>query len=150
MIKKTLLYFCVLLSCIALITSCKRQTADQKKSNYIDKLSGEWLEVSPAHQRRLIFMDDGKFAMFIGEGNNYTIKISGNYTVKGDSLKAKAIEQLEKQEDKSTIKTELNNIVFERATYKFKDGQLIINYITYPADAPIETILTLKRVLRPG
>lgn len=150
MIKKTLLYFCILLS-IVLITSCKRQSAGQEKSNYIDKLSGEWTEVSPVHKRRLIFTDDGKFAMFIGEGNNYTIKISGNYSVEGDSLKAKAIEQLEKQDDKSTIKTELNNLLFDRATYKFKDGQLlIIKYITYPADAPIEAILTLKRVVRPG
>ena len=150
MIKKTLIYLCVVLSCITLITSCKKQTPRQEKPASNDKLEGEWMEGSEEHQRRLIFTNDGKFAMFIGAGKNYAIKITGNYSVNGDSLKAQAIEQLEKQEDTAIIRTELNKILFEQATFEIKDGQLTIKYITYPADAPVETSLTLKRVLRPG
>lgn len=150
MIKKTLLYCGLVLSCGVLLISCAKKKSKAEKQSENNTLEGQWLEASTENQRRLVFMADGKFVMFMGEGKNYSIKISGNYTKKGDSLKVHVFEQLEKQDNKDVVKTELNSELFERAIYSVKDAELIIKYITYPADAPVETELKLKRVLSPG
>jgi len=150
MIKKTLLYCYVLLTIGTIHTSCKRPQAKQEPANHTPTLSGEWIQVSPTHPRRLIFMDNGKFAMFIGQDKHYTLQISGTYATRRDSLKTKATEQLEKKDDKTTVKTELDNVLFENATYHLKDDKLFLKYTTYPADAPVETNIVWQRVLPRG
>lgn len=150
MIKKTLLYCGLVLSCGVLLISCAKKKPQEERHNENNTLEGQWLEASTTHQRRLVFTADGKFTMFIGEGKEYSIKINGNFVQKGDSLKVQVLEQFEKQDDKELVRTELNNELFERAVYSVKDSELTIKYISYPADAPVETALKLKRVLPPG
>jgi len=146
MIRKTLFYFGLILGCSLLFLACGKKKLPEKQLPENNTLEGQWLELSTENQRRLVFTNDGKFVMFTSDGKGYSMRINGNYSKKGDSLKVHVFEQLEKQSDKELVKTELNSELFERAIYSIKGPELTLKYITYPADAPVETELKLKRV----
>lgn len=143
--KNQILNACKLLLVLSvLIVSCKKDDNDAK-----DVLNGEWLETPlQTYSRTIRFESDGRFAMeYLHPNSSAKSTFKGKYVIKGDSLKVNIQEMLEQQSSGTVVQTPANSIFFEKGTFSINDNVLTINYITYPADAPVPTVSKFNAIL---
>nr|WP_068888714.1 hypothetical protein [Pedobacter panaciterrae] len=151
MTKTYLFYLGLMMVLSASLIACKKTKEPEREPGLKEEkrsVLGTWQEIPvTASSRKLAFLVDGKFAILMSQSNNHSIIQNGSYTVNGDKLKIKVVEQLERQGTAEATRTEINQELFENATFKIENSVLIIKYITYPADAPVETELKFKIIL---
>ena len=146
----------------AVATGCSQSTEPPGTA-----LVGGWLApteaLSPTGtlERTLSFADDGTFQSTV---NMYGIypgntpgKLSaftatkGTYVVGGDRLTMTATRQITwdsfygsgSQPTEHTV----NQSVFDQAHFTLTNNALVLNYLTYPADAPVATTLAFFRLM---
>ena len=142
---KKLLPLCGLLLMLSvLFVSCKK-----KNDVKTDALTGAWSETpQQSYDRRIIFNTDGKFSLQVLGPDGYPqLTLNGKYIIKGDSLTVTIMENLEKQGAGKVVKTVTNYNIFEKGTFSVKDNVLTLNYLTYPADAPVLTQSKFNQIL---
>jgi len=143
--KNQILNACKLLIVLSVVVvSCKKSDKDEK-----DVLNGAWIETPlQNYSRTLRFESGGRFAMeYHHTDHSVKTTLNGNYVIKGDSLKVNIQEMLEQQSSGTVVRTPANSVMFEKGTFSIRDKVLTINYITYPADAPVQTQLNFKAIL---
>jgi len=142
--NKTLNFFGLLLTLSVVFLSCKKTIYIQS-----DGLTGAWIETPQGSiTRTLHFEDDGKFSTDIRSiDGSVAVTLNGKYLIKGDSLKVNILERITKDDSGQIVKTTGNSDYFEKATFSVENSKLTINYISYPADAPVSTQSRYKRVL---
>ena len=146
---KKLLSICGLLIMLSvLLVSCKKK--DDVKVAKRDILTGSWSETSQKPYNRILhFETDGKFSMEVLDNTGYAnLTLKGKYVIEGDSLTVTLLESVEQQGGGKEIKTLINNKIFEKGTFNVKDFVLTLNYITYPADAPVLTQAKYNKILK--
>ncbi|MCX2484654.1 hypothetical protein [Pedobacter sp. MR2016-24] len=143
--KNKILNACKLLLVLSVVTvACKK---DDKKEK--DVLTGTWTETPPqTYSQTLRFESDARFAMeYLHPDGAAKTTFRGKYVIKGDSLKINIQEMLELQSSGTVVRTPANSVMFEKGTFSVRDNVLTINYITYPADAPVQTQSKFKAIL---
>ena len=127
-------------------SSCKKTTYPAPQNVNI---SGSWVE--PPTQilsRKLEFGGTGVFKNYITikDNNNTELTIyTGSYQLNGDKLTVSVTEKLYQRNTEPAVKTAVNFSLFEQCTYSVNERVLVLNYISYPADAPVATKMTLLR-----
>jgi hypothetical protein len=111
--------------------------------------------------RTLSFADDGTFQYTgntygIYPGNNagqlsaYTVT-KGTYVVDGDRLTMIATRQITWDSfygpDSQPVEQAVNQSFFDQAHFTLINNALVLNYLTYPADAPVATTLAFFRTM---
>ncbi|WP_316779097.1 hypothetical protein [Pedobacter antarcticus] len=133
--KRTLSLLSLTLCVSLLFVACKKN----KDGAPNHELVNQWQEnLSGGYARKLTFAADGKFSIEYIGGNENSVS-NGKYTVNGNSLKVILTESLSKQGTPNVVRTEINYEIFEKGTYKIEGSVLKIRYISYPADAPVQT-----------
>jgi hypothetical protein len=136
------------LLCVMLASACKKDKNEPAK-----KLYGQWEEtgLSNVGSRSLSITKDSIYLnIWISSGGvlSETVRISGAYQLKGDSLITSAKERVESKSNGQVISRKpVTGKMYEKATYKVEDNKLTINYTTYPADAPVATTANFRRLL---
>ncbi|TDQ09693.1 hypothetical protein [Pedobacter metabolipauper] len=157
--KRTAFYFCLVLGISISIFACKKKTVtpDDEPTLVIHTLEGQWEETPiQTYRRRIIFSRDGKFIMttlFMKTATNdvsYSLAMEGNYMVTGNSLKVTVVQEITKEGTAPAIVTDVNREIFEKATFSIEGNVLTLKYISYPADAPVETELKFIYKVMPG
>jgi len=143
--NKTLNFFGLLLVLSVVFVSCKKTVYSIQS----DVLAGDWMETPQASiTRTLHFETDGKFSTDIRSvDGSVAVILNGKYSIKGDSLKVNILERISKDDSGQIVKTTGNSDYFEKATFSVQNSKLTINYISYPADAPVRTKSTYNRIL---
>ena len=143
--KNKMLNACKLLLVLSVVmVSCKKDDKVEK-----DVLNGAWVETPlQTYNHPLRFESDGRFAMeYLHPDGSAKTTFNGKYLIKGDSLKVNIQEMLEQQGSGTVVRTPANSVMFEKGTFSIRDNVLTINYITYPADAPVQTQSKFKAIL---
>jgi hypothetical protein len=124
---------------IAISSGCKKDKPAEPKID--SEIVGLWMDTP---SRILTFKDNGEFTLqIIAEG--YTT-LYGTYSIKGDSLKVNIKAQEIRTGSTPGIKTDVTDYaLYEKGTFEVKDNKLKLKYISYPADAPVETTVTFDR-----
>jgi len=146
MIKKTL-NTCGLLILLSLtMLSCKKNAEENLPK---DALTGAWQEIATGYNRVLIFDPGNKITILVRMSQNvdWSLKLTGKYTVDGDNLTAKITEQTERQSSGALITTPVNFQWFDKGKFSVKNFVLTINYKTYPADAPVDTESKFNKII---
>jgi hypothetical protein len=144
--KKTLNVCVMLLMLSALLFSCKKKDNEFKKS---DELTGSWYETSrQTYIRRLNFQPGGKFAMdILGTDSKVQTTLNGRYVINGNTLSVTSFEIVETQPSGKVVTTKMEDKLFDKATFNIKNLVLTIDYVSYPADAPVPTQATFNKIL---
>lgn len=150
--KLVQIFACFALTALLLIIAagCKKS---KNQPNNTNSLYGGWYEINTgANFQRTIYFEPGtsKFTMIIAQSGANPVTVStytGTYVAKNDSLKANITEEKVMQNN-VIISTKLTNIsLYEKGTYGISNNKLTLKYITYPADAPVNTEATFQRQL---
>jgi hypothetical protein len=125
----------LLLSLLSLITlfSCKKDGPTVLEN----KLVGNWKELDV--NRSLKFTIDNFFAFSITDGDGVKSTYSGNYQINGDNFNVSTQKVLVQQPGKLAQTTPSTTPFFDKASFSVSGDTLTINYISYPADAPVPT-----------
>ena len=146
--KRSLLIIVILVQ-LAVLSSCKKQDSEPVVEN--NSITGMWTESQTnLLYRNFLFAGDGNFKQYLAIKTNNVIQaitISGTYTVSGNKIGVKVTEQITKNGNDAEVKTALNTTLFDLGTFTIKNNVMVINYTTYPADAPVPTTITLRRDL---
>jgi hypothetical protein len=132
----------VLMVLSVLLLSCK-------KDKDADTLIGVWeLTQNQGYESRLEFGPGQKFSMILtyADTPNHSVTQNGKYSIKGDSLVINISEMLEKLNSQKVVKTSVNYRLFDEATFNIRGSKLTLNYISYPADAPVSTQMIYSQV----
>jgi hypothetical protein len=150
--------FVLYLAVVTGITSCTNSTSPEAS------LVGNWAvseSTSPGYYTtQLTFAGDGTFTdavrmfgSYPGQSKNdlssYTI-MSGTYKVDGDQLQTNIThtvvwDRFYGANSPETVQT-VNPTVFDQTHFRILGPMLTLNYVSYPADAPVPTTKTLIRV----
>jgi hypothetical protein len=135
------------LLCLMLASACKKDKNEPAK-----KLYGQWEETGLSNVgRSLSITKDSIYVnIWISTGGvlSETLRISGTYQLKGDSLITSAKERVESKSNGQLISRKpVTGEMYEKATYKVEDNRLTIKHTTYPADAPVTTTANFRRLL---
>ncbi|MEN0052153.1 MAG: hypothetical protein AAGC65_00720 [Mucilaginibacter sp.] len=131
----------MLMAGLLIMSGCKKEKSD---TDQLNKVVGNWKETSSEENisRTLQFSKDGSFVMtFISQQVTpvYTLKFSGLFKIKGDSLKVTLKQQSAQQGDQQPVITPANGLLYDKAIYNVTNAVLTLKYVTYPADAPVAT-----------
>jgi hypothetical protein len=150
--------FVLYLAVVAGITSCTPST-DSETS-----LIGNWSvreSLGPGYYTtQLTFAGDGtftdavrNFGSYPGQSkddlSSYTI-MSGTYKVEGDQLQTNIThiavwDRFYGANSPETVQT-VNTTVFDQTHFRIVGPMLTLDYVSYPADAPVPTTMTFVRV----
>lgn len=135
---------------IILIVLCTSFISCKKSNNTVknySELVGGWEETpSQSYRRRLLFDSDGSFTMELVNGT--IVNYNGTYKIDGNKVIINVKETAERTAAGTTIKTSVNYILFEKATFEIRNRSILtLSYITYPADAPVETKMVFNKLL---
>jgi len=144
---------------LVLLAACSTEPA-------ADSLAGSWFtapeDLSPTgwYQTRLSFRVPGVFVMEVrsyglypGQGRNdlsaYS-RISGRYLAEGDQLAFRPSrlvwwDRFYGPDSPEHIEEPYRTSLYDDARYTLEDGRLLLSYVSYPADAPVTTIMELDR-----
>ncbi|MEJ5964154.1 hypothetical protein [Pedobacter immunditicola] len=120
-----------------------------KKDKNVDPLNGIWeLTQNQGYGSRLKFGPGQKFSMILtyADSSNHSMTQNGEFSIKGDSLFVNISEVVEKLNAQTEGKTSVNYTLFDKATFDVRGSKLSLNYITYPADAPVATQMIYTQV----
>jgi hypothetical protein len=132
----------VLLLLSVLFLSCKKEKDG-------DVLIGVWkLTQNQGYESRLEFGPGQKFSMILtyADSPNHSVTQNGKFYIKGDSLFVNISEMLEKLNTQKVVKTSVNYTLFDNAIFNVRGSKLTLNYISYPADAPVSTQMIYSQV----
>jgi len=138
----------VLMAAILLSASaCKK---DKAQPELKPALQGDWQELSlSAGMERLIsFRSDKSFRMVLVSKIAPSIFIStytGTYTLNNDHVQVKLTDERVTKDNVLVSTAAVNMNLYDKGTYKVEDNVLTLKYITYPADAPVNTEAKFKR-----
>lgn len=133
-------FLCLFSLCLC---SCKKNSDALPNT----PLTGDWREVDLKKlSRSLKFKNDNSFYFSVGITDGSNTMYTGNYQVKGDSLKVKATEMLVQEPGKAPQKSVPTLQLYERATFIISADTLTLKYITYPADGPVLTTAKFYRM----
>lgn len=150
----TLIRYCILALVMVVSFSACKKSGSTSKSIY-----GQWNEpANPGgYGRGLYFGGDGTFiASFTSypqpspAGGTTTLSVTalkGTYIIKGDSLLTTVNTMTVAEGNGSPVITPSSQKLFAFATIKINNNTLLINYTSYPADAPVPTQITFNRLL---
>jgi hypothetical protein len=145
---KTLTTVCCFLLLSLGLGSCKKDRDVQPKNSLI----GDWIEQDlnnyNSYTRRLNFSETNQFQMLSYQTTKDMFSYNGTYKVKQDSIKFLTVETIHSEEGKPEVKTATNYPVYEKATFNIVRDTLILKYISYPADAPVETTAKFLRPMK--
>ena len=150
--------FALYVAVVAGITSCTSSTSSEAS------LIGNWSvseSLSPGHYTtQLTFAGDGTFTDAVrifgsygGQSNNdlssYSI-MSGTYKVEGDKLQTNIThtvvwDRFYGANSPETVQT-VNITVFDQTHFRIVGQMLTLDYLSYPADAPVPTTKSFIRV----
>lgn len=144
--KKNLIRLSILaISCLFCLISCKKDTnIDQLNQKAI---IGSWTEtpLDPQFNRTLYFGKDGSFTLhptyFGTSTSGYTI--NGTYIISGNKLTITITEEIIKEISKPQVNHPVNYVLFDKATFTITGNKLLLDYLSYPADAPVKTSMKL-------
>lgn len=129
----------------ALAVACKKD----KGINKARELTGSWTQtpLDAQLQRTIFFGADGSLIIHDHfSGNPVTgFTSKGTYRVEGDQLILFITERITKTPGFAPVVTNVNQVLFDKATFSISGNKLIINYTSYPADGPVPTSLTFVR-----
>lgn len=118
---------------------------DEKPTNV---LTGQWHELNlTGFGRSLKFNASNEFVFSAGDHEGHATNYYGTYQLNGDSLKISIKEKLIQEPGKPAVKSPSNHLLYEKAIFKVLGDTLVLNYITYPADAPIATTAKFRRAI---
>jgi len=124
--------------------SCKKDR-DVNPENLI---KGNWEEMDlNGLKRSLNFTKDNSFFLNIVLSDGSSIQFIGTYQIQGDKLKITTTEKLEQEQGKPVQRTATNYTLYENATFSITGDILKLNYISYPADAPVNTPAKFRRLI---
>jgi hypothetical protein len=139
---KTLTTACCFLLFSLSLASCKKDRGVQSKN----LLTGYWVEQDlVGYTNRISFTDANQFQILTYQSTKDMFSYNGNYNVKQDSIKFLTVETIHIEEGKPEVKTATTYPVYEKATFNIVRDTLTLKYITYPADAPVETTAKFVR-----
>lgn len=144
---------------ILLISSCEKKVDDKLIGD--DILIGTWADTENAlsggyYVNELIFDNSS----FTEKSNSYGIyneqdnnELSGWFVRTGNyelyknkiTFNAKEVVSWDSFTGGEPITTNESKVIFENCTYTINNNILELNYITYPADAPVNTIRQYKK-----
>ena len=129
-----------------LLISCKKNGTENLPK---DELTGVWSEMSTGYTRVLIFEPGNRITIQIKNSQNadWHIKLTGKYVINGDNLDVNITEQSEKQSQGSVVTSPVNIRWFDSGKFNIKNFVLTINYITYPADAAVDTESKFNKII---
>ena len=157
----------VVLNCIVLLYSCEKII---EINNHEEDLTGEWrhTDIIPSgpHETGYKYFDvvstisfetDAKYALeidyygFKDENPNEIIgssKTLGNYQIRADSVFIKSLQNTSWEKE---FNPEPYTVLYEDAKssgsrFEINDNILTLYYISYPADAPVQTQMSYERV----
>lgn len=147
MIIKTFTVFSVVALLFLSILSCKKDPLVQPENS----LSGSWEELDlNGFKRALSFTTDNKFVYLMEFSDGSSTLISGDYLSEGLSLSLTGTNKIELEPGKVPKNTSGKYGLFESASYTIEGQILTIKYISYPADAPVDTFIRYRRKTTPG
>lgn len=112
------------------------------------KLTGSWMELELSGvTRRITFNSDKSFNLLIGYPVAGGSMVKGSYVTKGANLKIQVEEIVEDLPGQPTKVSGASSVLYDKATYIIKGDTLILNYTSYPADAPEATTAKFKRAI---
>ncbi|WP_231465293.1 MULTISPECIES: hypothetical protein [unclassified Pedobacter] len=125
--------------------SCKKD----KPAGKTDVLTGAWQEasVNGSIGRRLIFKPDGLFTMEIWSSTAKTSEVNGTYKIDGENLTVNISESVEFNAAGNPTKRNVSYQLFEKGKFSITNTILSIKYISYPADAPVNTELKFGKII---
>lgn len=140
LIKRSML-ISLLIGGLLIIGSCKKE---KNQTDLLNDVIGNWKEtpVTDNVSRTVQFSKDGTIVMtFINQqpAPVFTLKFSGTFKIKGDSLKVTLKEQSAQDGDQQPVITPTNALLYDKATFNVTNSILTLKYVTYPADAPLAT-----------
>ncbi|MDN3588170.1 hypothetical protein QWY86_15915 [Pedobacter aquatilis] len=128
-----------------LLFSCKKDKPEKEK----DVLTGAWQEsgMSGGMGRRLVFKPGGEFTMEIWTNTYKSGEVNGIYKIDGDNLTVNISEDVEINSAGIATKRKVNRQLFEKGKFSISNGILSIKFISYPADAPVETEIKYGKIV---
>ncbi|MCZ4243545.1 hypothetical protein [Pedobacter punctiformis] len=146
--KKTLKLVSLLFISSLFIFACKKKNNEAP----YNPIKGAWVETpQQTYNRKIVFNDNGKFTMYMTNtiDANYLVTLNGTYTAQGENLTVNITEEWVKQSNGTVVKTQLPQQynLFEKGTFNISNTVLTINYLTYPADAPVKTLAKFNKIL---
>jgi len=130
-------------------SACKKNNAqpDTKPPLY-----GDWkeLNLNAGLERIVSFGSNDSFKLTVVNSTVPSIVIStytGTYIVKNDNVEVKVNQEVVTKDKVVISTTAVNSSLFDKGTYKVENNVLTLKYITYPADAPVNTEATFKRFI---
>lgn len=124
-------------------SSCKKD----KKVQLQNPINGNWEEMGLNGLKRSVnFAKDNTFFLTIAYNDGGSTQFIGTYQVKGNELTATSTETLEQKPGKPVERTSMNFSLYEKATFSIAGDTLKLNYISYPADAPVNTLAKFRRL----
>lgn len=128
-----------------LLFSCKKDKPEKEK----DVLTGAWQEsgMSGGMGRRLVFKPGGEFTMEIWASTYKSGEVNGIYKIDGDNLTVNISEDVEINSAGIATKRKVNRQLFEKGKFSISNGILSIKFISYPADAPVETEIKYGKIV---
>jgi len=144
--KKIFLVLSFMMVSAILFPACKK---DKQMLPEPSVLIGSWSETpaTPNFQRTLFFAADGTFTMHF----NYfgfmpgAETMSGIYTTSGEKINLRFLKYIHAEPNKEPVTLVNSPQLYDQATYKVKGNLLILNYVSYPADAPVNTTATFLK-----
>jgi hypothetical protein len=148
MMNKLQKTFGMLLLLPFLFISCKK---DNPSNTPPDVLTGSWEEVPQrAHSRRVSFEKGGDFSMQLRDQDNqyWDTVVSGKYSISEDNLTVNVTSTIKKSSTGKTIEiTPQNFSLFDKGKFVIENNVLTINYLTYPADGPVPTVVKFSKLI---
>jgi hypothetical protein len=151
-ITKLLKYKFSLLAIIILLISASACKKDKTQPEVRPALYGDWQELSlnAGFQRIISFRSNNSFKMDVVNLIPPSVIIStytGTYTLKNDSVKVNVTEE-KVVKDKVLVSNAAVSInLYDKGAYRVENNVLTLKYITYPADAPVNTEAKIRRLL---
>jgi hypothetical protein len=142
---------------VALLVACDGPTASDDEG-----LHGTWAEVQPLQPRGSMvrFLRFEASGVFTARVNSYGVydgsdelssysETTGTYEVSSDRLLVHT-EWTETWDsfhgDQEPIRAVASGSPFDDCTFEVDGNRLVLHYMSYPADAPVPTVMTLVRV----
>ncbi len=143
-IKQTLKLLTVAIL-FTLTLACKKDNP----SNHNAQLVGSWTEspIEAQYSRTLYFDADGSFTLHsnsFGSSPSGTT-LNGTYSVNGNQLTINVTEEISRSVGFPPTNTKINYSLLDKATFSVAGNKLTLNYVSYPADAPVATTMVLIR-----
>ncbi|WP_214228308.1 hypothetical protein [Pedobacter sp. B4-66] len=124
-------------------SSCKKNKNVQPEN----PINGNWEEMGLDGLKRSVnFTKHNTFFLTIAYNDGASSKFIGTYQVKGDKLNVTITENLEQKLGKPVERISTNYALYEKATFSVAGDTLKLNYISYPADAPVNTLAKFRRL----